>query len=127
MRISDWSSDVCSSDLDPVAIVADHIGPEHSTDPAIMDGCRNKGLAPPERGPVEPLEQPFFAAEDQILGLDLNTIPARVAAHDLGTDDPDPAATAIPAQRHTNSACKGCPISLAQTERATGRERECQE
>src|SRR3546814_12063339 len=94
MRISDWSSDVCSSDLDPVAIVADHIGPEHSTDPAIMDGCRNKGLAPPERGPVEPLEQPFFAAEDQILGLDMNNSPARVAAHDLGTDDPDPAAPA---------------------------------
>src|SRR3546814_2033917 len=98
MRISDLRSDVCSSD---------HIGPEHSTDPAIMDGWRHKGLAPPERGPVEPLEQPFFAAEDQILGLDLNNIPARVAAHDLGTDDPDPAAPAILAQRNTSRAGKG--------------------
>src|SRR3546814_16896831 len=78
-----------------------------------MDGCRNKGLAPPERGPVEPPEQPFFAAEDQILGLDLNNIPARVAAHALGTDNQDHAEPAILAQRNTSREGKGGPISLA--------------
>src|SRR3546814_17108281 len=72
MRISDWSSDVCSSDL-----------------------------------------QPFFAAQDQILGLDLDDVPARVAADDLGPDHPDAAAPAILAQWNPGCSRKGGPIGVA--------------
>src|SRR3546814_6306055 len=90
MRISDWSSDVCSSDLlDAIAIIADHIGPQHRTDAAIMHGRGQKGVTAAERRPVQALEQPLFAAKDQILGFDLNDVPTRVAADHLGANDAD--------------------------------------
>src|SRR3546814_5962054 len=88
MRISDWSSDVCSSDLG------------------------QKGVTAAERRPVQALEQPLFAAKDQILGFDLNDVPTRVAADHLGANDADAAAPAILAQRDPGALGKAVPIGL---------------
>src|SRR3546814_5459449 len=123
MRISDWSSDVCSSDLipkvgpapgartlDAIAVITDHIGPKHRADAAVVHRRGQEGVASAQCRPVEPLEQPFFAAQDQILGLDLDDVPARVAADDLGPDHPDAAAPAILAQWNPGCSRKGGPI-----------------
>src|SRR3546814_3541499 len=64
-----------------------------------MHGRGQKGVTAAERRPVQALEQPLFAAKDQILGFDLNDVPTRVAADHLGANDADAAAPAILAQR----------------------------
>src|SRR3546814_8690961 len=57
MRISDWSSDVCSSDLipkvgpapgartlDAIAVITDHIGPKHRADAAVVHRRGQEGV-----------------------------------------------------------------------------------
>src|SRR3546814_12709439 len=87
-----------------------------------MHGRGQKGVTAAERRPVQALEQPLFAAKDQILGFDLNDVPTRVAADHLGANDADAAAPAILAQRDPGALGKAVPIGLRSEERRVGKE-----
>src|SRR3546814_7264265 len=52
MRISDWSSDVCSSDLNSIPGAADSVPPLIPGDPNLSTGCEEGGQGPATPAPI---------------------------------------------------------------------------
>src|SRR3546814_17371224 len=77
MRISDWSSDVCSSDLVKVDAVADPVTVTIDTESASGD----EAFAPGEAG----TEKVTASIGDNVAGSEVQTVTVTVKAGDEGT------------------------------------------
>src|SRR3546814_17023873 len=81
MRISDWSSDVCSSDLVARAALADRLGREHMFDLRGSDPERERPERAVRRGVAVAADDRHSRLRTPLLGSDNMDDPAARTAH----------------------------------------------
>src|SRR3546814_215391 len=91
MRISDWSSDVCSSDLDGVGAESGHVAPDTHDAPGSREGHYVANAAAKMRHDLQAgrvSETPFLEVGEEHAGFVVNLVAP--ALRPVGTDDPVP-------------------------------------
>ena len=75
----------------PVAVIAERVRPDYRADATVAHRRREELILAAETTPVELFEQSLLATENKLVDLDLDDVPACIAALHFRTQDADAA------------------------------------